>query len=315
LLHAKLDQADIRFARGLSFDENSVANTKFTNRSSVIWRARLAWIKALAWINKRLPFGVQDLLNVPIETEDTWSTLRRCYTGPSFFISLLFLVAFLLPYVAQTFLLVQVSRGEGVLVSTAESLTGQQIANGEATAQEASAAWTNLVRQYAQVTARLDEAVGSAQQTHELLLSLTDQPHLATLRAARAEAAVAANAVLQLKRESSELRESAKRWTAIELRSRRYPVWKLLLGLDSRQWSWTVLVLLLFVYNGFKWFLTTTVAPMRDAEERSQMTPAKVEYLPLVKFHALTSVLYWLSLGVAVYTFTNYMLTPVYKVW
>lgn len=315
LFHAKLDQADLRFARGVTFDENSVINTKFTNRAGMIWRVYLMVFKALAWTNRRLSFGVKDLLNSPIETEDSWSALRRSYSGPSFFISLLFFVAFLLPYLAQIFLLVQVSRGEGALVSTVESVTGQQIANVGATLEEAAAARADVVRHYSQIIAKLNEAADAAHQTHELLLTLTDQPILATVLAAKAEAAVAADALLQLKRESLELRDSAKRWTAVELRSRRYPVWQLLLGIDSKQRSWTALMLLLLVYNGLKWFLTIAVAPMRDAEERSQMTPAKIEYIHLVWLHVIVSALYWLSLVVAVYTFTKYMLTPVYKVW
>lgn len=60
------DEADLRAATGMRFDETIIRNTKFSPRS-----------------------------------RDRWSTLRRHYTGPRYAITLILLIAFALPYFAK----------------------------------------------------------------------------------------------------------------------------------------------------------------------------------------------------------------------
>ncbi|HRQ73569.1 MAG TPA: pentapeptide repeat-containing protein [Phycisphaerales bacterium] len=67
LRHANLDGADVRGASGLLLDENQ-----------------------------------EDRLLIEPAAKDPWSVLRRTYTGPRFFVHLLMLIAFLLPFAACT---------------------------------------------------------------------------------------------------------------------------------------------------------------------------------------------------------------------
>jgi hypothetical protein len=102
---------------------------------------------------------------------------------------------------------------------------------------------------------------------------------------------------------------------AAGVRDRRYPVWMILLGVDTGELGWTLLISLLLVYNALRWFLTTNVAHLRDAEDRSQVTPAKVDYVAFGPFHRAVEWLFWLSLLSGTYTFIRWMTTPVYKFW
>jgi hypothetical protein len=96
---------------------------------------------------------------------------------------------------------------------------------------------------------------------------------------------------------------------------RRYPVWKMLLGVDTGNYTWTALICLLLVYNGAKWVMTVLIAPMRDAEDRGQRTPPMLEYEALRRTHLVVSTLYWLSLVTAIYSFAALLTAPVYKFW
>jgi uncharacterized protein YjbI with pentapeptide repeats len=73
---ANLDRACLRGAQGLLFNENAVQR-----------------------------------LDIEGNAPDPWSTLRRTYTGPMFFVHLLLLVAFLLPYAARVLTLTTTARG------------------------------------------------------------------------------------------------------------------------------------------------------------------------------------------------------------
>jgi hypothetical protein len=104
-------------------------------------------------------------------------------------------------------------------------------------------------------------------------------------------------------------------WAASSLNATRYPIWQILLGIDSGHFLWAGLIITLMVYNGFRWLLTTNIAPMRDAEDRGQFTPALIEYRVWLPFHRVTNYLYWVSLVVGLYTFLALMTVRVYKVW
>jgi len=75
-----LDEADLRDASGMRLDETIIRNSKFSPRSS-----------------------------------DRWSTLRRHYTGPRYAVTLLLLVAFVLPYFAKAAGWVAAARTQEVL--------------------------------------------------------------------------------------------------------------------------------------------------------------------------------------------------------
>ncbi len=67
LFGANLERAYLRDVKGLELDSNFVAHTQFSDRA-----------------------------------KDKWSVLRRSYSGPMFFLHLIFLIAFILPYIAKT---------------------------------------------------------------------------------------------------------------------------------------------------------------------------------------------------------------------
>ncbi|MCL2711361.1 MAG: pentapeptide repeat-containing protein [Planctomycetaceae bacterium] len=76
LRRASLDGTDVRGAKGIVFDSNRV-----------------------------------ERLLIEGNAPDPWSVLRRTYTGPWFFLHLLFLVAFLLPYIGSVIVLTSIHRG------------------------------------------------------------------------------------------------------------------------------------------------------------------------------------------------------------
>jgi len=90
LNEAVLDQADVRSARALRFDGNSV------------FRVRIEG-----------------------DAKDAWSVLRRKYTGPWFFVHLLLLVAFFTPYAAKFLYLSALSRAQDYGVERARGLESQ----------------------------------------------------------------------------------------------------------------------------------------------------------------------------------------------
>ena len=86
---ATLDNANVRLASGLLFDDTAVQR-----------------------------------LDIEGNAPDPWSTLRRTYTGPMFFVHLLLLVGFLLPYTAKVLTLTMTARGYDALRRSLEAAEG-----------------------------------------------------------------------------------------------------------------------------------------------------------------------------------------------
>src|SRR5262249_47958847 len=119
LHRAILDGADLRAAQGVMVDENSVYRTKFNNRAGIVWRVFFIFAQFMAWVGTKLRIGSEAELpgmRKRQELEDSWSSLRRMYTGANFFISLLFLVTFSIPYVAKAVFFSEVGSAESVLI-------------------------------------------------------------------------------------------------------------------------------------------------------------------------------------------------------
>lgn len=87
--NANLDDAILRWTRGILFDDTKV------NR-----------------------------LDIEGNAPDPWSTLRRTYTGPMFFVHLLLLIGFLLPYAAKVLTLTTTARGYDALRTSLEAGEG-----------------------------------------------------------------------------------------------------------------------------------------------------------------------------------------------
>lgn len=86
---ANFDTANVRWAWDLLFDDNAVHR-----------------------------------LDIQGNARDPWSTLRRTYTGPMFFVHLLLLVAFLLPYAAKVLTLTTTARGYDALRASLDAGEG-----------------------------------------------------------------------------------------------------------------------------------------------------------------------------------------------
>lgn len=87
----------------------------------------------------------------------------------------------------------------------------------------------------------------------------------------------------------------------------RVPAWHILIGLD-RGWWFPAFAALLVVFNAIRAFLTIQVGMLRDAEERSGITPALKEYMPLFRWHRVARVLALIALAIVLYN-TWYWLT------
>jgi uncharacterized protein YjbI with pentapeptide repeats len=289
---ATLDAANLSNSSGLLLDSNSVFRTRFTNQGGVIWRLLRYAYFSLESINIKLGF-MNELDRTPIRpAEDLWSSFRRLYTGPNFFISLLFLVAFLAPYLVKAVLLAEVSRAQGVAAS---------VVGGP----------DRILQAFQQI----DQALTTASENVELLLA----PTAGAPPAANDVQAVLGTSVLAslglIKQMVSDLHTNIQATIAGMTEGKQYEIWEMLLGFDTGNWFWSILIGLLLLYNAIRWFLTVTIAPMRDAEDRSYISPARAEYLPLRPLHRGTEILYWLSICTAGVTFYQWMRLPVLKFW
>jgi hypothetical protein len=236
---------------------------------------------------------------------DLWTSLRYAYTGPNFFISLLFLVAFAMPYVAKGVLLADIARGERVLAASVGPTTRDGSDDVVASPRESAklrALHDEIVALENEIAAKVEPAMRPPQPS-------SGSAEIGAVDAGSGDTRTDLMArVARLKREIETL-------ASTEVHRRAYPIWKILLGIDTGDVGWTLLISLLVVYNALKWFLTTNVAPMRDIEERSHVTPARFEYVAFAPAHHAVTWLFWLSVGSGAFTFFQWMTTPVYKFW
>ncbi len=172
-----LDGADLRGATGMKFDDTIIKDTIFSPRSP-----------------------------------DRWSTLRRYYTGPRYAITLILLIAFILPYFTK------------------------------------AAGWV---------------AAAKAQESME---SFVDDIETGLLNSTQVDAANTAIAEELIKSIRHKLPVPGNQeWEQAQ-------VWELLLGVDKGPWYFFSTCMLI-LYNLFRGMLTWVVGPMRDAEERSGVSP------------------------------------------
>lgn len=312
---AILDSADLRLSNGLLVDQNSVYRTRFNDRGGIIWRAIAGVNWALESISLRLGW-MSELDRTPKnELEDWWTCFRRIYTGPNFFISLLFLVTFTVPYVAKSVLLYEASRTELAGLTSLARLTGQDWTRLEIETSRPGTLQQHLPDEIAAFRTHFQNAALAAREAASKLAESTKDLDAVRLAQAAAAVAIVRDELETATTQAAQFRADFGGWLAETVKERRYPIWKILLGIDTGQYLWTLLICLLLAYNGAKWLLTTNIAPMRDAEDRSRVTPAKLEYQAYFRLHQLISWLFWLSSAVAVYSFLSLMTQPVYKFW
>ena len=180
LKHANLNGADVRGATGIIFDSNRV-----------------------------------DRLRIEGKAPDPWSVLRRNYTGPRFFIHILLLVAFLLPYIGKAIVLTSISNGM-VLIDKTLSAIPTDIST-DTLLKKKAAVW--------------------------ILMGFTNDNNIIIT------------------------------------------------------FYFVIIAWMMIAYNIFRYILATKVSDLREAEDRSKITPAKKEYLGLYRLHRIANVFMYIGYG------------------
>jgi uncharacterized protein YjbI with pentapeptide repeats len=395
IANAILDGADLRFARGIVVDRNSVYRTKFSTGMWLNRRIRNHFYRKLrgcgAWDSDRpIPWA---------EPEDVWSGLRRVYTGPNFFITLLFLVAFAGSYLIRAEVLDQIGKSEATVISAIptrlrEELPRWAVSPEEATQirarlpgeyQELETSFDNVLRETRSLTRDVPKAgalsadlakemVGSIgdiashmELNHTVLLDLNgDLTRLLGRQATSAQSAqirlrlpieygrVAADlanlleavhrtetiargipsspaitALSDLSQSVAHIdagiqqtgalvtvvRDDVMHLLASTISHSRWKIWQILLGVDTGSYLATAFIIVFIFYNGLRWFLTVTVAPLRDLEERSHTTPSRAEYYWLRRPNWVVSGLFYLSWIAGLAGLIGLMRHTVYIFW
>lgn len=225
-----LEEADLRGCRGLCLDETHIRNARFDARA-----------------------------------RDPWSQLRRKYTGPMMIFTLLFLTAFLVPYVVRTLGWIAINRVEVQLESKLN---------------------------------HLDEVAASS---------------------------VPKNSVSAIALQVFSQKAHAKLMPEGRLHT---SVWRLLIGVD-RGWTFWFTASLLILFNILRALLTYLVGPMRDAEERSGISPVYLipkgfkplwrepsrifeAYGWLIRLHWVVSWLWYFAVGSFLFHVWHWMRLPVW---
>lgn len=126
---ARADHADFRYAH-LEDADLELSRLSYCDLSSCFLQDASLNRACLDYASIRSSHGVlfddnQSVrLNIEGNAPDPWSTLRRTYTGPMFFVHLLLLVAFLLPYAAKVLTLTTTARGYEALRQSLEAGEG-----------------------------------------------------------------------------------------------------------------------------------------------------------------------------------------------
>jgi uncharacterized protein YjbI with pentapeptide repeats len=245
---ASFNEADLRYVHHITFDENEVRGTRFTSTFGPVAAIRgiAAVISGLVSVLAQRKPDLRDQVKQVWRQQritgidDHWSQLRRTYTGSNFFLTLLFLVAFAIPYVVRTAGLVAVSEWEPQLVRIVEE-------------QVTSSPYPNV-----DLAKRLDDYYES-------------KP--------------------------------------------RYDIWQILLGLHRDQFGATAVVVLLLIYNVLRYTLTVAVVPMREAEDRSGITPEKGEYKMIYPLHAVARWLGWGAVIISLYHAWHWLRADIVVLW
>ena len=310
LTGANLKDADLRFAQDIEFDENAVEGAHFT---SLVSRFATSPTEALPedFFDWGEPIGTLD---------DHWSKLRRTYTGPRFALLLLLTIAFLLPHIIQVTMLATLGQVESDLMSFAsraavEHLKSDPIQPGISAADQLESQIGDATREAVDtlesrwrallITRRVarweDLKQDMAREKSEVLTALN-----ANLAARRAELrqrvsdAFAFNAATTLQKVVSEYESQ-----------RRYRVWQILFGFDKGSYAPVILAIILIAFNLLRMTVTLMVSSLREAEERSGVTPSRREYTFVYGLHKTVSVLWIVAISELIYTFWVWLKTPV----
>ena len=219
---------------------------------------------------------------------DPWSALRRNYAGARMAFRLLFLVAFLIPYVAKTVFWVGVNRMEQRAVRATVAVIEKTSDRWLDSPNEEKRASANRAKQWLKNWGEklLDNALGGrVEDARECWRELRAWAEGAA-RLVEDEDFQAQDAIAQGRRLAELLGD-------VEFRERS--VWQLVLGFDQGLFCF-LLVAVLVVYNGACGYLTYRVGALREAEERSDVTPRWSEYRGLFFYgHIPVAMLFYVA--------------------
>jgi len=190
LERANLDGAEVRGAKGIVFDSTQV-----------------------------------ERLLIEGNAPDPWSVLRRNYTGPRFFIHILLLVAFLLPYIGKAIILTGISNGMILIDKTLSAIPTEVSTN--TLLNKKPAFWH--------------------------LMGFTNDNNI-----------VMAGYFFTI--------------------------------------AW-----MMIAYNIFRYILATKVSDLREAEDRSKITPTKKEYLGLYRLHRIANVFMYIGYGALLFQICRWL--------
>jgi hypothetical protein len=287
LKNARLDGADLRFAQDVELDENPIRGTRFLSRFGRVLNRDNFPGEYVDWAE---PLG---------SFEDRWSRLRRKYTGPRFALVLLMTLAFFIPRIVKVAALVWLGQTETTVI--------EQVAAGRLGVTP-------------EIVAAVDRWSGGLRASGEDALATLDRNWMAAYASASISPTVqrhideARQAAIERLRASLARREDRLRDELIELLGRtrervfeqlqraydRRPhvrVWQVLLELDSGRYYLTAMAVLLLVFNVARLAVTVMVGSLREAEERSHVTPGAIEYALPYKLHRVTSVLWYVAIA------------------
>lgn len=199
------------------------------------------------------------------KSKDPWSVLRRKYTGPMFLFHVIFLMVFLGVYMARAMIWVGVNLAQESLEIAQGSL---EIAQQEIILQTNVAATMN-----AQALSDLQEDVRKLWEERDL-----DQDALQAVTEVIA-ASITPSGVQPAADETNRLVKTINYITPClqpECQPKQ-PVWRVLLRLEDGPIA-SGLAVALIVYNLLRWWLTSSVGLLRDAEERSGYSPRYADY-------------------------------------
>ena len=279
--HAHLDQADLSGAdlanaklRGTDLIQANLSNADL--READLKGAKLSYAD-ISNANFRGAKGftlddtyVRDTHFDPA-SKDRWSILRRKYSGPMFFIHIVFLLIFLGTYGGRAMFWVGVNGAQESLNNSQKFLLKQIQMLEKADTDAFSMDETKL------------EALLSEKgfETGTIAIVLDIIKNRPTPPAPVVKAAAYNNVLTKLSNVTLCLRLECQK---------PQPIWRVLLRYEYEQnhrYFPFILATALLVYNILRGFLTWRVGILRDAEERSGYSPGYFEYVWMYWLHAL----------------------------
>lgn len=211
--------------------------------------------------------------------KDPWSTLRRKYTGPMLLFNTIFLVGFIIPFLLKAVLWVGINNGQEAASGIADSLAIHSLRVDT----NLKSLMDSTEKKLATIDSSLVASLSSISSVTDIDMAIDGIENLEI-------------AVQQLDSSSVELVQGVGDYLRSKLpdpnlfskclrpQCEEFRVVSLLLSADRSKMSF-FLVIGLLIYNFCRAILTWRVGLLRDAEERSDVTPAYESYKTLYYAH------------------------------